>query len=126
MAREPKTSEPRFTADAGDRGATVRSLYVEREVKVFAIHEFEVEVLSQFNTLATAGFSVGAALISYSIGIWTNAAFSEKLTPMGEASSHILAPILAALGVASLLFALWALWRRKSAWTTIQNQSSAR
>ncbi len=69
----------------------MESLYVEREVTVYAIHESEVEQISSFNTLGSVFVGIGAAMLSYAIGIWTNASFVEKLTPMGDVASAFLA-----------------------------------
>lgn len=107
-------------------GAIVRSIYVQREVKVYAIHESDVQQIGGFNTQASIFVGVGAALVSYAVGIWTNASFAERLTPLGEAASTVLAPIIAALGFLSLGLASWAIYRRSAIWSEVGSKSTPR
>jgi hypothetical protein len=60
-------------------GAKIVSIYAERKVKVFAIHEPELKTVSYLNTAATAGFAIGAFFLSNLISaptavqsIWMN------------------------------------------------------
>lgn len=58
-------------------GAKIVSVYVERKVKVFAIHEPELTTVSYLNSAATACFSVGAFFLSTVLtpnttGFWAN------------------------------------------------------
>jgi hypothetical protein len=108
------------------RGAILTTAYAEREVKVLAVLENEVQTISTFNTLTTAFFSAGTSLISIAVGIWANGAFSEKLTPEGTVLSHFGAPILCVLGLLMYYLASWAYRTRKSALDSIRAESKSR
>jgi hypothetical protein len=105
-------------------GATVHNLYVEREVRVFAVHEFEYNSLSNMSTFATGAFALATASFAYAMGIWTNAAFADKLTPTGELATRMGAPILAIFAFVCLCAGGIAVWRRYKLWGTIKKQSS--
>jgi hypothetical protein len=106
-------------------GATVRTLYVEREVTVFAVHEFEYKSLSNMSLFATFAFAIAGASLAYGMGIFTNAIFAEKLTPAGEMATKIAAPVLIIFAVICAVAGGFAVWRRSELWGTIKKQSSA-
>lgn len=118
---ETHASRPVFSDSP--RGATVKTTYVEREVKVLAVFDTEVDAISSLNAQATVFFSVGAGLISLAGGIWTTAVFSEKLTAAGQVATDVGAPVLGALSLIFFGLALWAWWKRRSALNTIKKQS---
>jgi TRAP-type C4-dicarboxylate transport system permease small subunit len=109
---------------SGFTGATVRTLYVEREVKVFAVHEFEYSSLTNLSTAATVAFSIAGAAFAYAAGIVTNAAFAEKLTPAGELATKLVAPILFLASFIAVCCGGYALLKRRDLWGTIKKQSS--
>jgi hypothetical protein len=106
-------------------GATVKTLYVEREVRVFAVHEFEYSSLSNLSAFATIAFAVAGASSAYAMGIFTNAVFAEKLSPAGELATKIGAPILLIFAVVAACSGAFAMWKRSELWGTIKKQSSA-
>jgi hypothetical protein len=106
-------------------GATVRTLYVQREVKVFAVHEFEYNSLSNLSDVATIAFAVAGVTSAYAIGIWTDAAFAEKLTPAGELAEKFVAPALLIAAVVAAIIGLVALCGRSALWGSIKKQSSS-
>src|SRR5580704_13540876 len=100
---------PSISTDTS-RGATIRTAYVEREVKAYAIFENEVRTISMWNTLAGVFASAGAASLSFAIGIWTSAAFvAEKLPPEGAVLSRFAAPAFCIATVIFWFIALWAI-----------------
>ena len=105
------------------RGATIRTAYVAREVKAYAVLENEVKTISMWNTLAGVFVSAGAATLSFAVGIWTSAAFADKLTPQGEILTRFAAPALAATTVILWLLAVWAIWSRSRVWVAIRRES---
>lgn len=108
------------------QGATVRSLYVERDVKVYAIQESEVDSLSHFNTLATVSFSLATLFTSLPISLWANAAFSTELTPIGRIATFYLAPVGLILSGICCMSGIWALYKRSSTWSRIRSESHIR
>lgn len=48
-------------------GAKIVSVYVERKVTVYAIHEPELTTISYLNSAATACFSIGAFFLPFSL-----------------------------------------------------------
>jgi hypothetical protein len=78
------------------RGASVRPVYVHRDMQVYGISESELTQLSQMNDSATIYFSLSGAAAAYAVGIWTNAVFytPESITPLGKLAALFLAPLL--------------------------------
>lgn len=105
------------------KGATVRTVYAERTMRVLAVFETEVDALSSLNTQSTVFSSFGSAALSFAIGIWTNAGFSEKLTPIGSAASMYVAPLFLAIGIMCFGVAAWAYWKRRKTLIDIRLQS---
>lgn len=112
-------------AAGGGVGATITHTYAERAVRVYGVSESEIDALAMYNTLATVFVAVMSSLIAYAIGIWTNAAFAEKLTPAGEVLSKVVGPWLCVLAGVFALLAIWAIWRRHSTWKEIKKESKA-
>jgi len=106
-------------------GAVIKSIYAERQVKVYAVHESEVQTIGWFNSQASALIGLGSALLTYGIGILTNAAFAEKLTPIGEAASLLFAPILIGMSLLAFVGAALAIRRRSSVWSGIKKESQS-
>jgi hypothetical protein len=107
------------------RGATIRTAYAEREVKAYAIFENEVQTLTMWNTLAGIFMSLGAACLSFAVGIWTNAAFAEKLTPEGVIFSKFVAPTFCLLTLVSWGIAIWAVYSRSRTWEDVKAETKA-
>lgn len=106
-------------------GATVKTTYVERQVMAYAVFETEVEALSSLNTQATIFFSVASAALSFSAGIWTNAAFAAQPTPEATIASHIVAPSFLILAAIFVGLGIHAWLRRASAVAAIRRQSTS-
>ena len=106
-------------------GATVKTTYVERQVRAFAVFETEVDALSSLNAQATVFFSVASATLSFAVGIWTNAAFSSNPTPEATIASRMVAPVIALISVIFIFLGVHAWNRRTSVVTSIREQSSS-
>lgn len=118
----PSTS---ISVDTG-RGATILTAYTEREVKAFPIFENELESLSFLNTMTLVFFSVGSAFVSFAIGIWTNAAFADKLTPEGIVAAKYGAPLLCVLSLAAYVLGIIAMFSRSSQWAKIKAHATTK
>lgn len=105
------------------RGATIRTAYAEREVKAYAIFENEVQTLTMWNTLAGISTALGTAALSFAVGIWTNAAFAEKLTPEGIVVSKFVAPALCIVAAVGYGLAIWAIKSRGKTWNAVKTES---
>jgi hypothetical protein len=55
-------------------GAFVRMLYVERELKGYAITASEVRQLGSLNRIATLFFALGSGAVGYGLGVWWDVA----------------------------------------------------
>lgn len=121
MVSEPETNQQVYSDSA--RGATVRTTYVEREMKAWAVFDTEVEALSSLNTQATVFFSVASGLLSFAVGIWISAVFTEQLTPAGMLATSIAAPTLCVLALVFFGLAIGAWWKRRSTLAVIRQQS---
>jgi hypothetical protein len=106
-------------------GATISNAYVGRQVKVYAVFETEVETLTSLNAQATVYFSVGSALLSFGVGIWTAALFTEKLSAEAAVATKVGVPILGLLAIASFGLAVSAWYKRKKTIDSIKQQSVA-
>jgi hypothetical protein len=115
--------KPSISTDISSRGATIRTAYVEREVTAYAIFENEVRTISMWNTLAGVFTSIGAATLSFAIGIWTSAAFTDKLPPEGNILSHVVAPVFCFATIVCWAIAIWAVVSRSKTWAAIRTES---
>jgi hypothetical protein len=120
-----ETHTPPVSAEV-PRGAIVTTAYVERQVKVLAVLENEVNSFSIFNTLTTAFVSAGTSLISIAAGISASGMFAEKLTPEGVVLFHFGAPLLCAFGLLMYYLANWAYRTRKSTLDAIRGESKSK
>jgi polyferredoxin len=104
-------------------GATVTTVYLEREVKAYAVQEHELETLSMMNTLASVFFATSAFLLSAAISVWINALFYEAMPPKAEVANKYAAPIVFFLGGIFLSLGVWANRKRASTWNVIKGQT---
>lgn len=75
----------------------VRLVYIGRDSKVFSVFESELHAMLSMSNQAAFFSSWGSALLSYAVGIWTNALFSAELTSRAAILTTEVAPILAVL-----------------------------
>ncbi|MGO9991327.1 MAG: hypothetical protein ACLPTF_02285 [Steroidobacteraceae bacterium] len=113
------------TTTEGQRGATITTVYVERQVKAFSVFETELDVLSSLNAQATVFFSVGSAFITYAVGIWTNSSFATQLTPEGKLANEFVAPGLVFISIVFYSLAIMAWWKRRRTLGDIRRQSKS-
>jgi hypothetical protein len=104
------------------RGPVYIPVYVERKVKIYAIHESEVKNINLFSGIETVVASIAGGAFSFGIGtLWNVATASDKNTErMGIAvvsGCGLLIVICLAVGV-------WAHLKRKAELTTILGESS--
>lgn len=104
-------------------GATVTPLYVQRQMKVYAIHGHEIDSLSMFNATATACFTLAAFVGSAALSIWINRIFYTELTPAGIVASYYVAPGLCLLAAVFVIVGIVAICKRRSTWRTIKSES---
>jgi membrane protein DedA with SNARE-associated domain len=117
--------QPEFVSRA-DKGATVETVYVKRQIVAYAVFETEVASISSLNAQTTVFFSIASALVSFAAGIWANALFSEKLTAAGEVAAYIGAPLLVVIAVVFAGLGYHAFKTRKSQVEDIRRQSEAK
>lgn len=106
------------------RGATIFTAYGAREVKAYPVLDSEIDSIAHFNTLTLVFSSLGSALLSFAIGIWTNAGFAEKFTPEGTILTKFGAPALCFVALVSFVLAWWARRARNSTWQNIKSKTS--
>ncbi len=116
------SADPAISTNIG-RGATILTAYAERQVKAYPIFETELDSISFLNTQVLVYFSVGSALLSFAVGIWTNAAFAENLTPAGTLLARVAGPLLCVASAAAYLLGLNARRSRVSQWMKIKQES---
>jgi hypothetical protein len=104
-------------------GATVTPLYVQRQMKVYAIHGHEIDTISVFNTTSTACLMLASFVASAAFSIWINRIFYAELTPAGVVASNYVAPGLLMLAAAFAIVAIVAIRKGKSTWKRIKDES---
>lgn len=115
----------RISASNDSTGAAVKTLYVDRVLTAYAVHESEVEMLSYLNTQATVFVSLASALLSFAGGICTNAIFATELTPAGQLAIIIAVPTLGVLALVFIGLSVNAVYRRRTAWSMVRRQSGS-
>jgi len=106
-------------------GSIVVNNYVQRNVRVLAIHEHEVEDISFMNGLSSACFAVMSGLISFAVSTWVNVAFQAEITATTSILSSVVSPTAIFLGIGFGIAGLFALKRKKSTLATIKAQSNS-
>jgi hypothetical protein len=117
------SNQPARKAEFVIRGATVNNLYVQREVKVYGIHESEVDTLSYLNDQATIFFASASFLGVVAVTIWLNLEFAEHSTPTGDMLMEYVAPFLLIISLVLLYIARSATKRRSSTWDAVKRGS---
>jgi hypothetical protein len=107
-------------------GSSVVPLYVERQMKVYAVTESEFVSLSTLNTQTTVFFSVGMWFLGTVISIWANAVFYTETPPVAVLAKTWGAGAAVIIAVVFFGLALHAMSRRSSTWKAIKNESSSR
>jgi protein-S-isoprenylcysteine O-methyltransferase Ste14 len=106
-------------------GSSVVPLYVERQMKVYAITESEFASLSTLNAQMTTFASVGTALIGAAGSIWANAVFYTEVPPTATIAKSIVAPACVVLALVFFYLAWHARKNRRSTWDSIKAESSS-
>jgi hypothetical protein len=109
---------------AEEKGAKVTTVYVERHMKAYAIHEYEIDSIGTHNALATIFFSVGSAAFALGTGIIVNACFTEKLTPAGELLEKFISPLTFIAFAVFIGLGFWSLGKRTKVWTRIRVEAA--
>jgi hypothetical protein len=115
--------QPGYLNKGAEGGAFIKTAYLEREVKAYAVFETEVEALSSFNAQTTVYFSVASSLLAFAIGIWTTALFTDKLSPEASVACRIVGPLLIVLSLIGFWLAISSSKKRQSTIATIKAQS---
>lgn len=105
------------------QGAIIQSVYIARKSNVYALYDSEVENLSGINSQTTAAYSIMSFLAALAFGIWTNAAFAEKITAEGSVLTKFIAPLFLCAALGLLIWALQLGKRRKGYWDNIRSQT---
>jgi hypothetical protein len=120
MSNTPSTNPPLQI------GSSLVPLYVERQMKVYAVTEGEVESLSTLNAQTTIFYSVGSFLASAAISIWVNAVFYTEIPPAALVAKYIVAPLVLLVSSAFFFLGWHATRSRRSTWEVLKRESSGR
>ena len=107
-------------------GSIVRNSYVERQMTVYAIYDYEATSLSNLSTNATLAFSLGSLVMSLPVSIWANWLFTDKPTELAQFATKFIAPGCITITAAFYIFGVVSLIQRAGLWTRIKAQSQAR
>ncbi len=105
-------------------GSSLVPLYVERQMKVYAVTEGEVGSLSTLNAQATVFYSAASFSLSAAISIWINAIFYTELTPAAAVAKLYVAPAILLLAAVLYYLGWHATKSRRSTWDAIKRESS--
>jgi len=104
-------------------GSSVIPLYVERQMKVYAVTEGEFNSLSTQNTQMTIYVMVGFAILSAAVSIWVNALFYTDVPPSAYVAKIYVAPFFILLALVCFLLAWHVYYARSSTWAAIRSES---
>ncbi|MBB6013502.1 hypothetical protein HNR59_002891 [Aquamicrobium lusatiense] len=111
------------TAEGPISGSIVVNDYVQRSVKVLAIHEHEVEHISFMNGLSAFCFSTMSAFASFAAATWVSASLQSTITPATQILTTVIGPGALILGVIVGILGFLVLRRRGSTLKTIKGQT---
>jgi hypothetical protein len=115
---------PKFIPDSVPLGATMRPLYMGRVVNTYPLSESELERISSLNDQVTARFSAASFLLALAVGIFSNAIFNDKLTPIAFVATVGLAPLLLCFSLGFGIGGFIARGKKSSAWEKIKADSA--
>jgi hypothetical protein len=101
----------------------MRPHYMGRVMKTYPISEPELENISTLDSQVTVRFAVGSALLTFAIGIWTNALFAKEMTAQGQLAVEFVAPLLLVFAIGFAVAGLVSRQHRKSVWDRIKRDS---
>tara|TARA_R110002124_G_scaffold106443_5_gene258212 strand:- start:1672 stop:2046 length:375 start_codon:yes stop_codon:yes gene_type:complete len=108
----------------GGAGAVVDTLYVRREVKAYALHESDVELLGHLGFQASSFFAAASFFAALALGILTNASFvTGEMPATGLVLRNFGVPLLLFVAVVCGLMAFQALRKRGRKWKDIKEAS---
>lgn len=113
--------QPKF--GGAPAGATMQAQYMARTMKCYPVHESELETLSTLNAASTVFTSIGSACLAFAVGIATNAAFAETMTPVAQVATGLGAPVLAVIALVFYGLGIGASLRRRSLWDKIKREA---
>ncbi len=107
------------------RGASVRHLYVTREVKTYAIQENEIRTLGALGTLATIFWSVGSGALSLGLSMRVNSILQVQIVKPNQELASTLMWIFFVIAAVCYGVAIILALSRHSIWNTIRRESSS-
>lgn len=113
-------SKIRFGDEAG---ALLRTQHMERAVAVYPITDSEINELRTFDTFATIFWSVGCGFLTFAGGLVFDVSIDMPNAQV-TASAYGWAILCGIIGVVFAALAIWATWRKKSAFGRIRQQST--
>ncbi len=107
-----------------ETGASLRTLYVERTVKAFAVSAHELRSISYWNSLALVFFSLGSGLLTFGLGAWVSVWIQpEPWSAHADVMAKVVFPVSAVIAGVFYLLGLWTLHMRRSELDAIQKES---
>lgn len=89
MSNPPQNKTESFSLPTAN-GSTITAVYVERKVKVFAVHEPELDNISYLNTISLLIFSTASFLLSVAVKDGFNSDVWSKQTTWVSIGLYIL------------------------------------
>lgn len=115
-------------ASAGNidtRPRVVQAAVAERIMNFYAISESELGHVSSLNSQTTAFLAIASALLSFGVGILTNAMFADHLSDIGRLACYIMTPILIGMAIVFGLLARGARKNRQNLMEVIKRESTS-
>ena len=100
-------------------GSSVVPLYVERQMKIYAVTDSEYSALSTQNNQTTIFSSVGFSVISIAVSIWVNSLFYQEIPPVAYLAKMFVAPAVFVLSLVFFWLAYQAHRAGNSTWDSI-------
>lgn len=102
-----------------ETGALLRTEHMERSVRVYPITESEMNELKLFDTLGTLFWSAGCGFLTFAGGLVFDVSIDMPDARV-TASAYGWATLCGIIGAVFAGLAIWATWRKKSAFSQIQ------
>lgn len=102
-----------FVSEA-EAGTKFHTRHLKRTVKIYSIQEFELRSVTRLNAIILIATSTGAALLTYLMGLGTEALMQETISPTGWILLKVVGPICGVLCMGCFGIAGWAYKTRKT------------
>ena len=107
-------------------GSCIEAHHSVRDLNFFVVSEEELQAKSFHDQLSSGAFAIASSLISFGIGLYVQATFSDRLSLKAQLLCDFGAPVSCVFGSIALVVGVWSHLQRSSQLARIRLSSRPR